>query len=158
MLFVLIMEDLKRNIESNKSVLEMNLNKNPSLTYHKVNELAHFVGRRYNMEIKIHFPDSSQIHKIDSFGTENIGVTIDKSRKKFPIPREDIKKKAHELTCVREVSDAYMYEGKEGVRVILESGRLEIQPGAVHLWCKINSEIVTFVDWLLQYVYLVNRN
>ena len=147
MLFVLIMEDLKRNIESNKSVLEMNLKKNPSLTYHKVNELAHFVGRRYNMEIKIHFPDSSQIHKIDSFGTENIGVTIDKSRKKFPIPREDIKKKAHELTCVREVSDAYMYEGKEGV-----------QPGAVHLWCKINSEIVTFIDWLLQYVYLVNRN
>ena len=58
MLFVLIMEDLKRNIESNKSVLEMNLKKNPSLTYHKVNELAHFVGRRYNMEIKIHFPDS----------------------------------------------------------------------------------------------------
>ena len=51
-----------------------------------------------------------------------------------------------------------MYEGKEGVRVILESGRLEIQPGAVHLWCKINSEIVTFIDWLLQYVYLVNRN
>ena len=50
MLFVLIMEDLKRNIESNKSVLEMNLKKNPSLTYHKVNELAHFVGRRYNME------------------------------------------------------------------------------------------------------------
>ena len=54
MLFVLIMEDLKRNIESNKSVLEMNLKKNPSLTYYKVNELANFVGRRYNIELKIH--------------------------------------------------------------------------------------------------------
>ena len=51
-----------------------------------------------------------------------------------------------------------MYEGKEGVRVLLESGRLEIQPGAVHLWCKIDSEIVKFIDWLLQNVYHINKN
>jgi hypothetical protein len=158
MFFELIMEDLKTNIENNKSVLERNHMKNPSFTFNKVNELAHFVGQRHNIEIKLHFPDSSKIHEIDSFGTENIGLTIDKFRKQFPIPREDIKKKARELTCFKEASDAYMYEGKEGVRVLLESGRLEIQPGAVHLWCKIDSEIVMFIDWLLQNVYLINKN
>jgi hypothetical protein len=158
MLFVSIMEDLKANIENNKSVLERIHKKNPSLTFHKVNELAQFVGHKYNIEIKLHFPESSKIHEIDSFGTENIGLTVDKFRKKFPIPREDIKKKAHELPCFREASDAYMYEGKEGVRILLESGRLEIQPGAVHLWCKIDGEIVMFIDWLLQNVYLINKN
>jgi hypothetical protein len=158
MFFELIMEDLKANIKNNKSVLERNHMKNPSFTFNKVNELAHFVGQKYNIEIRLHFPDSSKIHELDSFGTENIGLTVDKFRKQFPIPREDIKKKAHELTCFREASDAYMYEGKEGVRVLLESGRLEIQPGAVHLWCKIDSEIVMFIDWLLQNVYLINKN
>jgi hypothetical protein len=151
------MEDLKANIENNKSVLERNHMKNPSFTFNKVNELAHFVGQKYNIEIKLHFPDSSKIHELDSFGTENIGLTVDKFRKQFPIPREDIKKKARELSCFREASDAYMYEGKEGVRVLLESGRLEIQPGAVHLWCRIDSEIVKFIDWLLQNVYLINK-
>ena len=157
MFFESIMEDLKANIENNKSVLERNHMKNPSFTFNKVNELAHFVGQKYNIEIKLHFPDSSKIHELDSFGTENIGLTVDKFRKQFPIPREDIKKKAHELSCFREANDAYMYEGKEGVRVLLESGRLEIQPGAVHLWCKIDSEIVKFIDWLLQNVYLINK-
>jgi hypothetical protein len=157
MFFESIMEDLKANIENNKSVLERNHMKNPSFTFNKVNELAHFVGQKYNIEIKLHFPDSSKIHELDSFGTENIGLTVDKFRKQFPIPREDIKKKARELSCFREASDAYMYEGKEGVRVLLESGRLEIQPGAVHLWCRIDSEIVKFIDWLLQNVYLINK-
>jgi hypothetical protein len=158
MFFESIMEDLKANIENNKSVLERNHMKNPSFTFTKVNELAHLVGQKYNIEIKLHFPDSSKIHELDSFGTENIGLTVDKFRKQFPIPREDIKKKAHELSCFREAIDAYMYEGKEGVRVLLESGRLEIQPGAVHLWCKIDSELVKFIDWLLQNVYLINKN
>ena len=109
------------------------------------------------MEIKIHFPDSSKIKEISSYGTENIGVIIDKSRKKFPIPREDIKKKAgHDR--VHRSKDAYMYEGKEGIRVILKSGRIEIQPGAIHLWCNIDSEIITFIDWLMQYVYFNNKN
>src|SRR4030095_908312 len=130
----------------------------PTFTFNKVNELAHFVGQKYNIEIKLHFPDSSKIHELDSFGTENIGLTVDKFRKQFPIPREDIKKRAYELSCFRKASDAYMYEGKEGVRVLLESGRLEIQPGAVHLWCKIDSEIVKFIDWLLQNVYLINKD
>src|SRR5918994_4386891 len=153
MAFGSIMEELKANIDSNKSLIESSLKKNPLLGFYKVNELAHFVGRRYNMEIRLHFPDSSKIREISSFGTENIGIVIDNSRKRFPVSREEIKREAGGLADFVEARDAYMYEGKEGVRVLLRSGRLEIQPGAVHLWCKVDSEIGNYVDWLMQYVY-----
>ena len=94
MVFGMVMKELKANIDSNKLVIESALRKNPGLAYNKVNELARSVGRRYNMELNIHFPDSSKIKEISSYGTENIGIIIDKFRKKFPIPREDIKRKA----------------------------------------------------------------
>jgi hypothetical protein len=155
MLFGSVMEELKENIDNNRSVIDSNLKKNPALAFYKVNELAHFVGRRYNMEINIHFPDSTKIKEISSFGTENLGIIIDNSRKRFPIAREEIKRKAFIMADFIEAEDAYMYEGKEGVRVLLKSGRLEIQPGAIHLWCKINKEVIIFVDWLMQYAYLV---
>jgi hypothetical protein len=158
MVFGTVMKELKANIDSNKLVIDSALRKNPGLAYNKVNELARSVGRRYNMELNIHFPDSSKIKEISSYGTENIGIIIDKFRKKFPIPREDIKRKALGMTGCIEVKDAYMYEGKEGVRVSLRSGRIEIQPGAIHLWCNIDSDVITFVDWLMQYVYFNNKN
>ena len=157
MLFSSVMEELRMNIDSNRSVIESSIKKNPALAFYKVNELAHFVGRRYNMEIYIHFPDSSKIKDVSSFGTENLGIIIDKSRKKFPIPKEDIKRKALDMKDFIEAKDAYMYEDKEGLQVSVISGRLEIQPGMVHLWCKIDRDVISFVDWLMQYVYLVRK-
>lgn len=158
MVFGTVMKELKANIDSNKLVIDSALRKNPGLAYNKVNELARSVGRRYDMELNIHFPDSSKIKEISAYGTENIGIIIDKFRKKFPIPREDIKRKALGMTGCIEAKDAYMYEGKEGIRVSLRSGRIEIQPGAIHLWCNIDSDVITFVDWLMQYVYFNNKN
>jgi len=83
---------------------------------------------------------------------------IDKFRKVFPIPREDIKRKATELMGNNiQVQDAYMYEGKEGVKVVLENGngRIEVLPGSIHLWCKVEDEkIKSYGDWLMQNVYL----
>lgn len=158
MAFRMILEELKANIDRNKAVIESSSKKNPAVVFSKVNEVARFVGRRYNMQISLHFPDSTKIREISAFGTENIGIVFDASRKSFPIPREEIKRKAEELANFMEARDAYMYEGKEGVRVLLKSGRLEIQPGAVHLWCKVDSEIANYVDWLMQYVYCAKQN
>lgn len=157
MLFSSVMEELRMNIYSNRPIIESSLKKNPALAFYKLNELARFVGRRYNMEIYIHFPDSRKIKDVPSFGTENLGIIIDKSRKKFPILREDIKRKARDMKDFIEAKDAYMYEDKEGVQVSVTSGRLEIQPGMVHLWCKIDRDVISFVDWLMQYVYLVGK-
>ena len=87
--------------------------------------------------MQIHFPNSTKINDIDAYGTENIGIVIDKFRKTFPIPREEIKQKSIELLGKVDAQDAYMYEGKEGVKIIFERGRIEILPGSIHLWCRI---------------------
>ena len=50
-----------------------------------------------------------------------------------------------------------MYEDKEGLQVSVISARLEIQPGTVHLWYRIDREVISFVDWLMQYIYLVRK-
>jgi hypothetical protein len=51
-----------------------------------------------------------------------------------------------------------MYEGKEGVRVILKNGRIEILPGSVHIWCLIDTYIESYINWLLAEVLLSKKN
>ena len=154
-LFSDLFEELRRNIVANSKNLQRILNRSPNLAYQKINELAIFVGSRYNLSLQLHFPDSKKISDIDSYGTENIGIVVDKFRKTFPIPREEIKYMAIEILGDNvQAHDAYMYEGKEGVKIILESGRIEVLPGSIHLWCKVDDEkLKNYVDWLMQNVY-----
>jgi hypothetical protein len=96
---------------------------------------------------------------IDSYGTENLGIVFDKHRRQFPIQRETIKKKAIEIFAKSKVEDAYMYEGKEGVRVTIAEGRLEILPGSIHLWCNIEKVgVKEYVDWLFDNIYSFDRH
>jgi hypothetical protein len=107
----------------------------------------------------VHFPDSKKITDIDSYGTENISVVIDKFQKKFSVPKEDIKRKAVDFFGTNiQIQDAYMYEGKEGLRIIRENGRIEILPGSVHLWCKLDESVRSYVDWLMDIVYTPKAN
>jgi hypothetical protein len=101
----------------------------------------------------LHFPNSSKILDAGSYGTENIGIVLDKFKKTFPIEREIIKNAAKELLGKVTVQDAYMYEGKEGLKIIMNDGRIEILPGSVHLWCKVNEDISKFMDWLMDTIY-----
>jgi hypothetical protein len=48
-----------------------------------------------------------------------------------------------------------MYEGKEGVKVFLDSGRIDILPHSLHVWCKFSDNVTKFCDWLLTEVYQV---
>jgi len=62
-----------------------------------------------------------------------------------------------------ETEDAYMYEGKEGVKVFLgqanEAGRkeerIDILPHSLHVWYEFTDKVTEFCDWLLENVYLV---
>jgi hypothetical protein len=154
-LFSDLIEELRSNLLANSKNLQRILNRSPNIAYQKVNELALFVGSRYNLSLQLHFPNSKKISDIDSYGTENIGIVVDKFRRTFPIPREEIKHMAIEVLGNNvQAHDAYMYEGKEGIKVILEKGRMEILPGSIHLWCKVDDEkIKSYVDWLMQNVY-----
>ena len=154
-LFSDLIKELRSNILANSKNLQRILNRSPNTAYQKVNELASFIGSRYNLSLRLHFPNSKKISDIDSYGTENIGIVIDKFRKTFPIPREEIKQMAIKVlgNNVR-AYDAYMYEGKEGVKIIVENGRIEVLPGSIHLWCKVDDEkLKNYVDWLMQNVY-----
>ena len=134
-LFSALIDELKSNIYNNRNMLKVILRKSPNSVYQQLNKLALFTGSRYNLTLQLHFPDSKKISDIDSYGTENIGIVVDKFRKKFPVPREDIKQKAVELIGNNiKTLDAYMYEGKEGVKILLQNGRIEILPGSIHLW------------------------
>ncbi len=154
-LFSDLIKELRSNILANSKNLQRILNRSPNTAYQKINELASFIGSRYNLSLQLHFPNSKKISDIDSYGTENIGIVIDKFRKTFPIPREEIKQMAIKVLGNNvQAHDAYMYEGKEGVKIILENGRIEVLPGSIHLWCKVDDEkLKNYVDWLMQNVY-----
>jgi hypothetical protein len=68
------------------------------------------------------------------------------------VPRETVKQKAVEMLGAK-AQDAYMYEGKEGVKVVMPDGRLEILPGSIHVWCRADESVKQYADWLMQNVY-----
>lgn len=153
-IFSKILEDLKLNLDTNRILLEKLLKKNPSLVYSKINEIAQFVGSRYGIELRIHFPDPTKISKLDTFGKENIGIVVNRYKKTFSIPREIIKTKAIETIQDATPSDAYMYEGKEGIRISFKKGRIELLPGSVHIWSIIDNEIENYLNWIFNNVFV----
>lgn len=148
MIFSKILEDLKMNFNTNRNFFMKYSKSNPNMVYSKINEIAQFVGARYGIDLKLHFPDPSKIYILDSYGSENIGIVVDKFKKNFSISRELVKSKAIETIDGAFVSDAYMYEGKEGVRISFKKGRLEVLPGSIHIWSSIDKDVENYVNWI----------
>ena len=149
MMFSKIIQDLKSNFNTNRNFFDKYLKRDPNLVYSKINEIAQFVGLRYEIDLKLHFPNPAKIYVFDSYGTENIGIVVDRFKKNFSISRELVKSKAIETIPGASVSDAYMYEGKEGVRISFEKGRLELLPGSIHIWSRIDKDVENYVNWIL---------
>ena len=153
MSFSAITQDLQNELHSNMPQIRFLLRKSPALAFTTINEISTKVGKKYNLVLSINFPERGKIEDFESYGTENIGMIIDRFRKTFPIQRELIKSKASEMFGDAQIQDAYMYEGKEGVRVVLDSGRLDILPASLHVWGKFDRRIIEFCDWLLAICY-----
>ncbi len=151
-----LLDDLHLNIKRNRDTLALALKRrSPNIAYQKVNELAQFVGSHYKVDLQLHFPIPGKISDLDSYGTENISLVVDKFRRVFPIPKEIVKQKAIELIGNdAEPKDAYTYEGKEGAKIIIMSkGSIEVLPGSIHFWCKIDNKIRSYGDWMIENVY-----
>ena len=129
------------------------LKKNPAFAFTTINEISAKIGKKYNLALSLNFPERGKIEDFESYGTENIGMIIDRFRKTFPIQREVIRSKASEIFENVQIQDAYMYEGKEGVRILLDAGRLDILPASLHIWGKFDKKIMEFCDWLLVNCY-----
>jgi len=148
-----ITQDLQRELLSNMPQIRFLLKKNPGLAFTTINEISAKVGKKYNLALSLNFPERGKIEDFESYGTENISMIVDRFRNKFPIQRELIKSKAAEIFSVAQIQDAYVYEGKEGVRIVLDNSRLDILPASLHVWGKFDTKIIEFCDWLLTNCY-----
>ncbi|MGH9877357.1 MAG: hypothetical protein ACRD5H_06945 [Nitrososphaerales archaeon] len=155
MSFTSLLNELKIEIESKKENMRSLVTRNPQRVYAELNQIAYRVGAKYSAQLQFHFPDTKKISDVDSYGNENIGLVVDKHRKRFPIPRDSIKQKAKEILGEVDTKDAYMYEGKEGLKIFLKDGRMDILPGSVHLWCRVDDNVKKFVDWLMLECYQI---
>lgn len=149
MSFSALKQDLQKELKSNMPQIRFLLTKNPALAYTTINEIATRIGKKYNMVLSLNFPQKEKINDFDSYGTENLSMVIDKTKKVFPIKRDLIKSKAMEIFGEVKVEDAYMYEGKEGVKIFFDSGRMDILPHSLHVWCKFDPKVTEFCDWLM---------
>ena len=153
MSFSTLTQDLQKELKSNMPQIRFLLAKNPALAYSTINEIATGMGKKYNMVLSLNFPQRDKINDFESYGTENISIVIDKTKKTFPIKREIIKSKAVEIFGNVKTEDAYMYEGKEGVKVFFDSGRIDILPHSLHVWCKFDQKVKAYCDWLFTNCY-----
>lgn len=149
MSFSSITAELRRELGSNMPQIRVLLKKNPAMAFTTINETASKVGKKHGIILSLNFPQRGKIEDFDSYGTENIGMVFQRNSRNFSIARDLIKSKAVEMLDRPQVQDAYMYEGKEGVRVMLENRRLDILPASLHVWGKFDDNTSKFCDWLL---------
>ena len=155
MSFSSIVIELQKELKSNLPQIKFLLKRNPAMAFTTINEIATKTGNRYQIKLSLNFPERGKIEDFDSYGKENIGMVFQRDSKKFPIERKLIQSKAIEILGNPQVEDAYMYEGKEGVRVVLDRIRLDILPASLHIWGKFDDNVTKFCDWLLPNCYEV---
>lgn len=153
MSFTTITNDLQKELKSNLPQIRILLKQNEGIAYKRITELGFEVGKKYNIKLIVNFPHRGKIDDFDSYGTQDLSIIVDQSKTNFPIERSIIKSKAKELFEDAKVEDAYMYEGKEGVKVFFDKGRIDILPHSLHIWCKFSEKVTEYCDWLLVNVY-----
>ena len=150
-----MLNELKLQLEKNKSVMTEMSKNNPGRAFVQINEMACSVSAKHGVSLQLHFPDSKKISDLNSYGTENMTIILDPRRKQFLIPKDRIKEKAEEMFEQIESKDAFMYQGMEGVKLFLQNGRIDILPGSINIWCQIGDDVRKFVDWLLIFCYRI---
>ena len=156
MSFRTITGDLQAQLKSNLPQIRLMLKRSPAMAFTKITEIGSGVGKKYGIKLIVNFPERGKINDFDSYGKQDLSIIVDQSKKNFPIDRSIVKSKATEIFgSDAEVQDAYMYEQKEGVRVIAENGRIDVLPHSLHVWCRFSDKVANFCDWLLDNVYLL---
>jgi hypothetical protein len=153
MSFTTITKDLQKELKSYLPQIRVLLKQSEGIAYKRITEIGFEVGKKYNIKLIVNFPHRGKIDDFDSYGTQDLSIIVDQSMTNFPIERSIIKSKAKELFRDVKVEDAYMYEGKEGVKVFFENGRIDILPHSLHIWCKFSEKVTQYCDWLLVNVY-----
>lgn len=157
MIFSEITNNLQQQLKSNLPQIRLLLKKNPAMAYTRITEIGFAVGKKYKIQLIVNFPQRGKIEDFDSYGMQDLSIIVNRERKNFPIQRSIIKDKAKEIFGDVQVDDAYMYEGKEGVKVFPEGGRIDILPHSIHIWCKFDEKVTSYCNWLLVNVYQLGQ-
>ena len=165
MIFTTITEYLQKELKKNFAQIRFLLKKNPAIAYKTIGEIGKDVGKKYSIELLVNFPHKGKIENFDMYGKQDLSFIVDMEKTNFPIKRSIIKDKAKEIFGDVETEDAYMYEGKEGVKVVLgpanEAGRkedrIDISPHSLHVWYEFTEPVTNFCNWLLENVYLMKE-
>ncbi len=157
-MFKVITEDLQKTLKSNLPQIRFLLKKNPGMAYKEIGEIGKRVGKKYNIELLVNFPHEGKIDDFEMYGKQDLSLIIDMEKKRFPMDRSIIKEKASEILGDIETEDAYMYEDKEGVRIIFNNNiqdKIDILPHSLHVWYEFTQPVTEFCEWLLENVYLM---
>ncbi len=157
-MFKMITEDLQKTLKSNLPQIRFLLKKNPGMAYKEIGEIGKQVGKKYNIELLVNFPHDGKINDFEMYGKQDLSLIIDMEKKRFPMDRSVIKEKALEILGDIKTEDAYMYEDKEGVRIIFNNNiqdKIDILPHSLHVWYEFTQPVIEFCEWLLENVYLM---
>ena len=153
MSFALVTRELQGVLRSNLPQIRFMLKRNPAQAYTRITEMGRDVGKKYGMDLIVNFPKEGRIEEFEMYGRRDLSLIMDMKKTRFPIERGIIKAKAVETISGSRVEDAYMYEGKEGVKVFFEDGRIDVLPHSLHVWCEFTEDVTEYCDWLLSNVY-----
>tara|TARA_B100000674_G_scaffold6095_1_gene4900 strand:+ start:1697 stop:2185 length:489 start_codon:yes stop_codon:yes gene_type:complete len=159
-MFKMITEDLQKTLKSNLPQIRFLLKKNPGMAYKEIGEIGKQVGKKYNIELLVNFPHDGKINDFEMYGKQDLSLIIDMEKKRFPMDRSVIKEKALEILGDIKTEDAYMYEDKEGVRIIFNNNiqdKIDILPHSLHVWYEFTQPVTEFCEWLLENVYLMKN-
>ena len=157
-MFKIITEDLQKTLKSNLPQIRFLLKKNPGMAYKEIGEIGKQVGKKYDIELLVNFPHEGKIDGFEMYGKQDLSLIIDMEKKRFPMDRNKIKEKALEILGDIRTEDAYMYEDKEGVRIIFNNNiqdKIDILPHSLHVWYEFTQPVTEFCEWLLENVYLM---
>ena len=160
-MFKIITEDLQKTLKSNLPQIRFLLKKNPGMAYKEIGEIGKKVGKKYNIELLVNFPHEGKIDNFEMYGKQDLSLIIDMEKKRFPMDRGIIKEKALEILGDIKTEDAYMYEDKEGVRIIFNDNiqdKIDILPHSLHIWYEFTQPVTEFCEWLLENVYLLKNS
>jgi len=157
MIFSELTSDLQAQLKRDLAQIRFMLKKNQGMAYSRIVEIGKEVGKKYNIKLIVNFPKEGRIDEFDMYGKRDLSLIIDYDRKRFPIDRELIKQKAKEMLGDIQTEDAYMYEGKEGVRVFTDDWKIDILPHSLHIWTEFNENVTAFCDWLMENVYQMKK-
>ena len=157
MIFSELTSDLQAQLKRDLAQIRFLLKKNQGMAYARIVEIGKEVGKKYNIKLVVNFPKEGRIDEFEMYGRRDLSLIIDYDRKRFPIDRELIKQKAKEMLGDVQTEDAYMYEGKEGVRVFTDNWKIDILPHSIHIWTEFDENVTAFCDWLMENVYQMKK-